>query len=87
MVISLRFTELNEETILCASQSAESDVEVEIEPNELSKLMENVDDALLIDVREEYEREICCINGSEHIPLKILGSVADKLPSDKKIIF
>ena len=48
--------------------------------------MEKNSDLLLIDVREEYERNICFIQKSEHIPLKLIKDTIDKLP-EKKIIF
>ena len=77
-------TELSEMELLCQSQLGNKDLE--IEPEELKKQVDESVDLMIIDIREEYEREICCIGGSEHIPLKMLGSVIKMLPKDKKIV-
>ena len=44
------------------------------------------DAPVLLDVREGFEREICHIPGSSHIPLGQLPAQADALPRDTEII-
>ncbi|MDP0495478.1 MAG: molybdopterin-synthase adenylyltransferase MoeB [Verrucomicrobiota bacterium JB024] len=44
------------------------------------------DAPVLLDVREGFEREICHIPGSSHIPLGQLPAQADALPRDAEII-
>ena len=77
---------LEEKEILCSSRSNEVEKVEEISPSGLSDLMNSGKDLMILDVRAEYEREICCIKGSEHIPLKMLDSVAKMLPADKLIV-
>lgn len=43
--------------------------------------------ALVVDVREGYEREAGHIAGSEHIELERLASRSDDLPRDRPVIF
>jgi len=78
--------ELKELQVFCETQLSKANKELEIEPEELKELQEKPQEMMLIDIREEYEREICCIQGSEHIPLKMLADVAKMLPKDKKIV-
>ena len=53
----------------------------------LSELMKSQDqDYLLIDVREEWELNICKLDEARHIPLGQLPLYADDLPDDKLII-
>lgn len=54
-------------------------------PTELKKMMDNKEDFQLIDVREEYEAEICNIGG-ELIPLGNIASSAEKISKDKPVI-
>jgi len=78
--------ELSEAELLCQSQKMNTGEGLEITPEELHDLQQNASEIMLIDIREEYEREICCIQDSEHIPLKMLADVSKMLPKDKKII-
>jgi len=57
----------------------------EITVEELKKLRDNGDDFQLIDVREDYEIEICQIDG-ERIPLSEIPHSVDKISRDKKVI-
>jgi rhodanese-related sulfurtransferase len=43
--------------------------------------------AVVVDVREPYEREAGYIDGTRHIELERLASQSDSLPKDEKIIF
>ena len=78
---------LEEIEILCSSQQEKQNSGVEILPEEVENLLSSGKDLMIIDLREEYEREICCITGSEHIPLSMLANISKMLPTDKKIIF
>ncbi|MCM8528075.1 MAG: molybdopterin-synthase adenylyltransferase MoeB [Lentisphaeraceae bacterium] len=82
-----KITSLEEMEILCSSQQEKLAKDSEILPEEVDKIRSSGEDLMIIDLREEYEREICCIKGSEHIPLSMLGSVSKMLPGDKKIVF
>lgn len=57
----------------------------EVTVNELKALRESGEAFQLIDVREEYECEICSING-EHIPVGEIPHNIDKISRDKKVI-
>ncbi|GAB1445464.1 MAG: molybdopterin-synthase adenylyltransferase MoeB [Cyclobacteriaceae bacterium] len=57
----------------------------EVTVNELKALKENGADFQLIDVREEYECEICSING-EHIPIGNIPESIEKISRNKKVI-
>lgn len=57
----------------------------EITVEELKKLKDNGEDFQLIDVREDYEVEICNIDG-ERIPLNEVPHSVDKISRDKKVI-
>ncbi len=57
----------------------------EITVEELKKLKDQGKDFQLIDVREEYELEICHIHG-EHIPLAEIPNSIDKISRDKQVI-
>ena len=81
-----KIKELSELDLLCQSQKMNTEEGLEITPEELEQLKQNPSKIMLIDIREEYEREICCIQDSEHIPLKMLADVSKMLPKDKKII-
>lgn len=40
----------------------------------------------LIDVREAFERELCAIEGSLHIPLRQIPEAASTLPKDRHLL-
>ena len=48
--------------------------------------LESADTPVLLDVREGFEREICQIDGSSHIPLGQLPQQYGALPEDREII-
>lgn len=58
----------------------------QISVEELKKLRKISKPLLLLDVREDWEVEICKIEGSTHIPMAELFEKCDQLPKDKAII-
>jgi rhodanese-related sulfurtransferase len=60
--------------------------EIEVTPQRTRELLDG-DDAVVVDVRETYEREAGHIEGSRHIELERLASQAETLPRDKTIVF
>jgi sulfur-carrier protein adenylyltransferase/sulfurtransferase len=58
----------------------------EISSETLVKKMKRKDDFTLLDVREDWEREICKILGSVQISVKELDSRHAELPKNKEII-
>ena len=60
--------------------------EIEVTPQRARELLDG-DDAVVVDVRETYEREAGHIQGSRHIELERLASQAETLPRDKTIVF
>lgn len=57
----------------------------EVTVSELKQLIDQKKDFQLIDVREEYELEICQIDG-EHIPLAEVPHNVDKISREKQVI-
>ncbi len=62
------------------------DDEIEVAPARAKELLD-AGEAVVIDVREPYEREAGHIEGSRHIELERLASQADTLPRDQPIVF
>jgi rhodanese-related sulfurtransferase len=60
--------------------------EIEVTPEQTKALLDS-GEAVVVDVREPYEREAGHIEGSQHIELERLASKADTLPRDRKIVF
>jgi rhodanese-related sulfurtransferase len=58
----------------------------EISPEEAQRALED-GSAVMVDVREPYEREAGHIPGSEHIAMDELQARASELPQDKTVIF
>jgi rhodanese-related sulfurtransferase len=52
----------------------------------LKQMMADQEDFLLLDVREQYERDHFNIGG-EHVPLSLIAEYAPNIPPDKKVIF
>ena len=66
---------------------APEDAPLEITVEEAHRLLAApVGRALLLDVREPYEVQICRIEGSEHIPLRAVAGRLDTLPRDRRIL-
>ena len=60
--------------------------ELEVTPERTKELLD-AGEAVVVDVREPYERDAGHIEGSDHIELERLASKADTLPRDKQIVF
>jgi rhodanese-related sulfurtransferase len=58
----------------------------ELACRELADNLEQNTSAFLLDVREDWEVEICMIRGSWHIPLSELHGRLNELPNDRPII-
>ncbi|MGI0151609.1 MAG: rhodanese-like domain-containing protein, partial [Thermoplasmata archaeon] len=59
----------------------------EIEPKDLAQLLRRGDpELLLLDVREDFERETASIDGSIHIPMNEIAGRLHELPSDRRIV-
>jgi hydroxyacylglutathione hydrolase len=56
-----------------------------IDLDELERLL-GVDAVELVDVREKEERDDAYIAGSTHIPYRLVGALADGLPTDKPVV-
>jgi adenylyltransferase/sulfurtransferase len=57
----------------------------EITVQQLKSMMDNKEDFQLIDVREEYEKDICEIGG-ELIPMGAIVDNIDKISKSKKVV-
>jgi rhodanese-related sulfurtransferase len=62
------------------------DPSIEVTPERAGELLER-DEALVVDVREPYEREAGHIEGTRHIEMERLASQAETLPRDRPIVF
>ena len=60
--------------------------EIEVTPQRTKELLD-AGEALVVDVREPYERDAGHIEGSRHIELERLSSEAESLPKDQTIVF
>ena len=60
--------------------------EIEVTPQRAKELLD-AGEAVVVDVREPYEREAGHIDGSRHIELERLASQAETLPKDQPIVF
>jgi rhodanese-related sulfurtransferase len=60
---------------------------IEIEPKQVSALLDGAEEAQVIDVREPHEREAGHIAGTRHIPLGELSAQAGTLRSDAPVVF
>ncbi len=62
------------------------DGEIEVSPQRAKELLDR-GEAVVVDVREDYEREAGHIEGSVHIALQRLTAEAESLPRDRPIVF
>ncbi len=60
--------------------------EIEVTPQRTKELLD-AGAALVVDVREPYEREAGHIEGTRHIELERLAANAESLPRDRPIVF
>ncbi len=58
----------------------------EISVEELAEKRAKKEDFVLLDVREDWEREICKIDGDMQIPMRDVRTRFVELPKDKEII-
>ncbi len=47
---------------------------------------ENRPKPVLLDVREPWELEMCCLAGSQHIPMHLVPTRCDELPADQEVV-
>jgi rhodanese-related sulfurtransferase len=59
---------------------------IEVTPERARELLES-GEAIVVDVREPYEREAGHIEGTRHIELERLAANAATLPADRPIVF
>lgn len=80
-------TELVDYEVFCNPESASFDAEnrTSISVTELKDLLDRNADIILLDVREDFEREICHLPGL-HIPMNQIPSYIDTLPKNKSIV-
>lgn len=64
-----------------------ADCPLELSVAEVKRLLDSAPDtAMLIDVREPYETEICRIAGAEHIPMRQIPEHLDAFPRDRHLL-
>ena len=59
---------------------------IEVDVQQAKVILQSNSDAILIDVREDFEREICSINGSRHIPMGQIDKSTSSLPKEAQIL-
>lgn len=59
---------------------------IEISVDELKRRIDEGEALAVLDVREPWEAEICCIAGSILIPLNRLSDGVEKLPKDRPLV-
>lgn len=60
--------------------------QLEVTPSEARALLAGVNRPTLLDVRNLWERELCSIEGSVHLPLDQLASRAGELERDRTVV-
>lgn len=60
--------------------------DIEVTPQRAKELLDR-GEAVVVDVREPYEREAGHIEGSRHIPMGELAAQAASLPRDRPVVF
>lgn len=77
-------TTLREETFACAT---EEPVSMDLTPTDVNDRLEAGKDFCLLDVREDFERQICAIPGDHlHIPMNTIPDRLAELPKDKELV-
>jgi rhodanese-related sulfurtransferase len=65
----------------------QTDVPLEISVSEAKRLVDAGDKTVeVIDVREPFERDLCAIAGSTHIPMRQIPEHVPTLPKDKHLL-
>lgn len=59
---------------------------LEIDVEAYDRMRRDGESHALVDVREGWERDICAIDGSQHIPLNQLAQRAGELPTDRPLV-
>ena len=62
------------------------DPAIEVTPERTRELLEQ-GEAIVVDVREPYERDAGHIEGSRHVEMERLASQSQSLPRDRPIVF
>ena len=60
--------------------------DIEVTPERTRELLQS-GEAVVVDVREPYERDAGHIEGTRHIELERLASQAESLPKDQPVVF
>jgi molybdopterin/thiamine biosynthesis adenylyltransferase/rhodanese-related sulfurtransferase len=60
--------------------------EIEVDPAALARELENGTAPLLVDVREQWEWDVCRLEGAVHLPLGDLPAGLDRLPRDRPVV-
>ena len=82
----ITITQLRDYDAFCGIEKPKQDNSIKtISPFELNVLM-GMFPTLIVDVREDYELDICKIDGALHIPLNEIPQRASELPKDQKIV-
>lgn len=79
------YQETCETKIAASSENNMSDTPLEIDVLETKAKLAS-GDSILIDVREDFERNICSIDGALHIPMAEIPARLSELPKDKNIL-
>ncbi len=64
----------------------DSEHAIEIGVEEAKKWLDSENPPFLLDVREDFETEVCQISGSHHIPMREVPAAIDALPRDRPIL-
>jgi rhodanese-related sulfurtransferase len=62
------------------------DPQIEVTPQRTKELLDG-GEAVVVDIREPYEREAGHIEGTRHIELERLAAQAGTLPKDRPVVF
>lgn len=60
---------------------------IEIDVSTLESWMKQASPPHVVDVREDWERALCAIEGSFHLPLGTLPAEFESLPRDRAVVF
>lgn len=60
--------------------------EMRITPREVSERLQRGEKLTLVDVRQHWERQVCRIEGSKHIPLDALPACLDEFDEGAEVV-